>query len=229
MFGGWTAAILLRAAMDDGGRNGSPVALNVNFIAKVEADSDVDVRARYVGGGTSLQHWQATMSDSDGRGLAQATITFANRRESDGFTEDAMPEVPEPMTLEERHPPGRAGERISVRPIFGIPLSGPGSSRSAMWVREVSGRPVDHLQLAFLCDNYAPRISSVSGPRASSTVTLNAYFLATETELARIGDDYLLGEYSGTRAAKSTCGQQARLWSRRGELLLTSEQLHWYQ
>jgi acyl-CoA thioesterase len=111
MFGGWTAAILLRAAMEDRRRDGSPAALNVNFIAKVEAGEDVDVRARYVGGGRSLQHWQATMSAADGRMLAQAAMVFAKRRVSDGFSEVAMPEAPEPQMLEEgeRHPPGAFG------------------------------------------------------------------------------------------------------------------------
>jgi hypothetical protein len=69
----------------------------------------------------------------------------------------------------------------------------------------------------------------VSGPRPSSTVALSVYFLATEAEIARIGDEYVFGEFSGTRGAESMCGQQARLWSTRGELLVTSEQLHWYR
>ena len=98
------------------------------------------------------------------------------------------------------------------------------------WVREMTGRQIDHLQLTFLSDAYAPRSFFWSnGPRLSATLTLSIQFHATDDEIAAIGDDYVLNEASGTRGAASTSGQQARLWSRQGALLVTTEQLHWYR
>ena len=58
---------------------------------------------------------------------------------------------------------------------------------------------------------------------------MSVYFHAAENELQGIGDDYILNEATGTRAALSTAGQQARLWSRKGSLLATTEQLHWFK
>lgn len=99
-----------------------------------------------------------------------------------------------------------------------------------MWVRDVSGRPVDHLLLAYFADQYAPRsFFWGEGPRPSATISLSVYFHATDDEIAAVGDDYILNEATGTRAEYSTSGQQARLWSRGGALLATTEQLCWYR
>ena len=55
------------------------------------------------------------------------------------------------------------------------------------------------------------------------------YFHGTAEEIDAVGDDYLLNEATGTRGERSTSGQQARLWSRDGALLATTEQLCWYR
>jgi acyl-CoA thioesterase len=114
---------------------------------------------------------------------------------------------------------------MSAEPLFEQP-----DTHTMSWVREMSGRPVDPLQLAFLSDVYAPRIFLKSkAPRPSSTVTMSVYFHATEAELTEVGDDYLLSDVTGTRAEHSTVGSQVRLWSPRGALLATSEQLCWFK
>jgi acyl-CoA thioesterase len=203
----------------------------VNYIAKVEPRDEVTVRARRVGEGRSVQHWQSELLSTDNQTLAQATIVFARRGETDGFTEPRMPEAPDPDTLEKFHPrTGAHGERVLQRPIVGYPPFGRKSSLSLSWVRELSGRPVDHLQLAFLSDCYAPRIWFASaGPRMSATMTLSVHFLAGDRELQAVGDNYVFSEVIGTRGADSIVGQQARFWSARGVLLATSEQLCWYR
>jgi hypothetical protein len=58
---------------------------------------------------------------------------------------------------------------------------------------------------------------------------MSVYFHATDDEVAAVGDDYFLNEATGTRGEHSTSGQQARLWSRDGALLATTEQLCWYR
>ena len=63
----------------------------------------------------------------------------------------------------------------------------------------------------------------------SATPTLSVYFLGTTDEIIAAGDDYVLNEATGTRCEQSTSGQQARLWSRAGALLATTEQLCWYR
>jgi hypothetical protein len=65
--------------------------------------------------------------------------------------------------------------------------------------------------------------------RPSSTLTLSAYFYASADELAAIGEDFILSEAVGTRAAASIIGSQLNMWNRSGALLATSEQLCWFK
>ena len=58
---------------------------------------------------------------------------------------------------------------------------------------------------------------------------LSIYFHATAEELESVGDDFVLTEAMGTRGEQSTVGSQARIWSKTGALLVTSEQLCWFK
>lgn len=231
MFGGWTAAILLKSILDDTRVQGTAAALTAHYLKPVSPRSEVNIQTRSVGGSRSLNFWEAKLSLADHEEpAALATIVLANRRTSDGFTDQFMPNVPDPETLPEFHPPAAFGERTLVRPVSGHPAFNQPNSRSIAWVRETSGRAVDFLQLAYLSDVYAPRIFMKSpGPRPSSTITMSVYFHASETELHDVGDDYILTEATGTRAELSTVGSQARLWSRNRGLLATTEQLCWFK
>ena len=230
MFGGWTAAVLLRAVCDEADGVATPSALTVHYVGKIEPGSDVVIRTRRVGGGRSVGYWQSELT-VDGAAAATASVVLTERRATDGHQEVTMPDAPDPATLETTFPaPGPCGQRALVRPISGLPPYNRESTRSAAWVRETSGRPVDHLQLAFLADHRAPRSFFWSdAPRPSSTITLSTYFHATEDELAQIGDDDLLSEAFGTRGAQSTSEEHLRLWSRQGALLATSVQMAWYR
>jgi acyl-CoA thioesterase len=231
MFGGWTAAVLLRSVLDDPTRLGAPSAITVNYVSKIDPGTEVVVRARRIGGGRSLHHWHAELlAADDDHLLAHAMLVFAVRRETDGFTEPAMPEALPPDNFEIFHPPSSQGERMDVRPITGNPPFAQDSTASTGWVRETTGRPVDFMQLAFLADANAPRSFFWSeGPRLSATMTMSVYFHGTEAEVGAVGDDYLFNETIGTRGDQSTSGQLTRLWRRDGVLLATSEQLCWYR
>jgi acyl-CoA thioesterase len=153
---------------------------------------------------------------------------LANRRESDGFTEWRMPAAPVPEDLPMIHPPATFGQHLDMR-VNKIPF-GQTDSHSVQWIRERTGHPVDHVLLAYLADSYPPRILyRGSAPRPSSTLTMSVYFYASADELAAVGDDFVLSEAVGTRAEASIVGSQLRLWSRRGALLATSEQLCWFK
>lgn len=230
MFGGWSAAVALRAVCDEVGGDATPSALNISFVGKVEPGGDVQIQTRHVGGGRSVSYWQSELSHDEAT-LAVASVVLTERRETDGHLEVAMPDAPDPATLELTYPaPGPWGERASVRPIFGLPPHDRESTYSTAWVRETSGRSVDHLQLALLADHRAPRSFFWSaGPRPSSTLALSVYFHATESELADVGDDEVLSEAFGTRGARSTSEEHLRLWSRHGALLATSVQMAWYR
>jgi acyl-CoA thioesterase len=232
MFGGWTTAVAVRAVSESSDGKAQPSAISINFVNKIEPDSHLLIRTRRVGGGRSVSHWQAELISEDERqSLASAVVVLAERRDSDGKTDVAMPDAPDPDTVEATHPaPGPAGERKVMRPIEGFPPFGRATTYSTAWVRETSGRPVDHFQLAFLADFRPPRSFFWSdGPRPSATLALSVYYHATDEELAEVGDDDLLSEAFGVRGAQSTSEEHLRLWSRHGALLATSVQMAWYR
>ncbi len=229
MFGGWTAGVLLGAAMRSSDSGAAPSALTVNFLGAVPPGHDVLVTTAHIGGGRSINHWRAEMHSMDGdEVLATSLVSMTTRRPSEPHLQAQMPVAPDPADLERIFAPSPQGLNSDIRAVSGEYNSG--DSRSSGWVRDVSGRPLDHLLLAYFADQYAPRsFFWGEGFRPSATISMSVYFHATEEELAAVGDDYILNEATGTRAEQSTSGQQARLWSRDGILLATTEQLCWYR
>jgi acyl-CoA thioesterase len=234
MYGGMTAALLLKAVMSEGNVQGTPSALTVNFVRAVTPGSDIVVRTRFLGASRSIQNWAAEFLLAGSSDVcAVATIVMTTRRESDGFVQPAMPEAPQPDDLEAFYPPNRFGRQSPVRMALGQAFdkgSHLGRTHSAAWIREVSGRKIDAVQIAYLCDNYPPRAFYAGmGPRPSSTIVYSVYFVSTADELAEVGDDYTLIDVIGTRASQGTVGSRVNLWSRAGRLLATSEELCWFR
>jgi acyl-CoA thioesterase len=227
MYGGWTAAVLLHAVLESTDSGAGPSASTVNFLRPIAPGSDVTIIATQLRRGRSLEHWRVDALTADEL-CATGLIVLTDRQDTDGHLQWEMPVVPAPETREQIHAPGSQGERIEIRIVSGE--WGSGDTRGILWQRDVSGRALDHIQLAYLADQYAPR-TFLWGPgmRPSATITLSVYFHATAAELAAVGSDYILNEATGTRSAHSTSGQQARLWSRDGALLATTEQLCWYR
>ena len=231
MFGGWTAALLLKAVLADARVQGSPSALTVNFIGRIVPGDHLLVSRTKLGSSRSLEHWRADLHRSDGNDLlATASVVLAMRRESESAIDFSMPAVSPPEEVSSSNPPGAFGQRTDTRAVYGIPPFNRTDMRSITWVRENSGRPVDAIQLAYISDVYAPRVFHISpGPRPSSTLVMSTYFLASSAELSAVGDDYILSEAEGTRIEQSLVGSRSRLWSRQGTLLATTEQLCWFK
>jgi len=231
MFGGWTAALLLKAVLDHSESFGSASALTVNFVARVIPGERLLVTSIKLGESNSLSHWRVELRRSQGKELlANASAVLALRRHSESAIDFRVPAVPPPEELSASNPPGAFGRRTETRAIYGQPPFRRADLRSLTWVRENSGRHIDAIQLAYLSDVYAPRVFHISeGPRPSSTLTMSTYFLAAPEELAAIGDDYVLSEAEGTRIEHSLVGSRSRLWNRHGTLLATTEQLCWFK
>lgn len=231
MFGGWTAALLLKAVLDHPESQGSASALTVNFIERVVPGEQLLIRRTKLGQTRSIEHWRMDLYRSDERALlASGTAVLARRRPSQSAMDYVIPTVPPPERLPSSHPPGAFGQRTEIRAASGIPPFSRDNLRSLVWVRESSGRAMDAVQLAYLSDVYAPRVFHISdAPRPSSTLTMSTFFLATPEELASVGDDYILCEAEGTRIEQSVAGSRALLWSRQGKLLATTEQLCWFR
>ena len=228
MFGGWTSAVVLNAVMRSSQTAAVPVSLTINFVGSISAGADVAVEVERIGGSRSIQHWRAAVRNGELDVLATAMVVLAERRTTDPHVELTMPPAPDPATLEQIHAPPPQGLQTEIRLVSGEFASG--RTAGSMWVKDASGRALDHLHLAYLADQYAPRSFFWGvGLRPSATITMSIYFHATAKEISAVGADYILNEAFGTRGESSTSGQQARLWSRDGTLLATSEQLCWYR
>ncbi|MDP2139593.1 MAG: thioesterase family protein [Gammaproteobacteria bacterium] len=231
MYGGWTATLLLHAIMKDAVEAGSVSALTIHYLHAITPGSVLTVRTRNVNSSRSLSVWHAEVEVEGVPGpAATATAVLARRRDSFTFLDVSMPEVPPPDALPKMHPPGTFGERSLVRPAIGSTPFNQSDTRSVAWVREISGRSLDYLQLAYLADNYPPKTWSMRAePSPYSTITMSIYFHGTDEEVSSLGDDYVLIEAYGTRAQSSTVGAQGRIWSRSGLLLVTTEQMGWFR
>lgn len=234
MYGGLTAALLLKAVTSEARVQGTPSALTVNFVRPVQPGADVEIGTQLLGGSRSIQNWIAQLALGGSSDVcATASLVTTLRRDSDGIVQPVMPEVPRPEDIDAFHPPGTFGQQSPVRMALGTSFdtgSDLGQTHSAAWIRELSGRAIDAMQIAYLCDNYPPRAFYLGkGPRPSATIAYSVYFVATPDEMADVGDDYTLIEVIGTRAAHSTIGSRVNLWARSGKLLATSEQLCWFK
>jgi acyl-CoA thioesterase len=231
MFGGWTAALLLKAVLEHPDRQGAAAGMTVNFIERIVPGEALSLRVRRLGGGRSLAHWRCDVHRAQADALlATASIVLAHRRNTEQAIDFKMPVAPAPQDIPLSNPPGRFGRTTETRMIEGTPPFNRSDMGSLGWVRESSGRQMDPIQLAYLSDVYAPRVFHISaGPRQSSTVSLSIAFLAGPEEIAAIGDDYILAEVEGTRVEQGLVGSRSRLWGPLGTLLATSEQLCWFR
>ena len=229
MFGGWTAGVLLGAVIRTADGAASPSAMTVSYVGAVPPGADVVVTVEHLGGGRSINQWRAEVrSTSEDALFATAVVAMTSRRPSPPHRQAQIPDTPDPGSLERIYAPSPQGDHSDLRIATGE--YGSGDTRSTMWVRDVSGQPIDHLRLAYFADQYAPRsFFFTGGPGPSATISMSVYFHATPDEIAAAGDDYILNEATGTRAEHSTSGQQANLWRRDGTLLVTTEQLCWYR
>ncbi|GAC1610917.1 MAG: hypothetical protein NVS3B26_20460 [Mycobacteriales bacterium] len=133
-----------------------PSALTVNYLRTITPGDDVIVTAEHLGGGRSINHWRAEVWSPLGEDLlATALVASTSRRPSEPHLQLSAPDVPDPASLERGNIPGPQGQHIDGRRIAGA--FGSGDTRSRTWIRDASGRPVDHLQLAYFADQYAPR------------------------------------------------------------------------
>ncbi len=234
MYGGMTAALLLKAVMSEKAVIGTPASLNVSYVRLLPPGSAVELRTRLLGATRSIQHWAVDISVAGSGDIsATALVVMGSRRAGDALTELKMPQVAPPEgAVQLVVPPATFGVQSPVRMAIcdydaAVPA---GRTYSAGWIREISGRRIDPIQLAYLCDNFPPRAFFLgTGPRPSSTLSYNTYFIAPADEIASLGDDYLLMEATGTRGVEGAFGTRGNLWSRDGRLIATTEQLAWYR
>ena len=233
-FGGWVAAVLFRAAFDHPERQGLPVALTVNFCAAL-AKGDFTVAARAVRTNRSTQHWTMELSQ-DGAVCATGTALMGARPETFVHRPATAPDAPAHEALD-RYPVMGLGwlNRYDIRFAEGAfpgegGADGLGQTRSLLRVRDDPPRPLDHVSLAAFCDIFFGRIMHVRRRMVPfGTVSMTAFFHASENDLFGQGDRPLLGRTDARIFERGYHDQSSELWSADGTLFATSHQVVYYR
>lgn len=235
-FGGITAAALLNAVLQHPERIGEPVALTVNFAGPIEAGEFL-IEAVPVRTNRSTQHWTLQLRQN-GMVATTATVFCAVRRETWSEQELPAPEAPAPDTLPPLADIGLRGwtANYDFRFVSGLfnPYrkdgETPDSSRSLLWIRDQPQRPLDFPALAALGDSFFPRLF-IRRQRfvPAGTVSMTLYFHTDSAQLAEIGSGYLLAEAVANQTRNNYFDQSAHLWSRNGQLLLSSTQIVYFK
>jgi acyl-CoA thioesterase len=233
-FGGVTAAALLRAVQLQPDRTGDPVALTVNFAAPV-LDGVFDIAAKPVRTNRTNQHWLIELWQ-DGEIRTNATPVFGLRRDTWSDTERLRPSVPEPEDIAPTGLPGTvvwAGHYDMRYVEGGIPGDGhgpAGSSTTTLWARDRRGRALDFPSLTALSDIFYQRVFLRRGaPSPAGTTSLTTYFHADGDELASAGGDFVLCRARAHRFSRGYFDHSAEIWSRSGDLLVTTHQVVYFK
>ena len=233
-FGGLVAALMFKAAYTHPQREGEPLALTVNFCAPI-AKGEMLIDARPARTNRSTQHWTLEMRQA-GECVATATAMFGKRPKTFAHRPVNRPSAAPFESLQRLPAPGPGWiERYDLR--FADGSSGwrgeeaePASAKSTLWIAADPPRSMDFVGLAALTDIFFGRIIHVRKRMVPfGTVSLTSYFHATETDLAALGSDPVLGTANARIFDRGFHDQSAELWSADGRLLATSHQLVYYR
>jgi len=253
-YGGVTAGQMLQAVMLDPRRLGDPLSFTLHYTAPI-ADGPILVHTKVRRSNRSTQHWSIDMLQGE-PGAEQTVMTgmliTAVRRQTWGHQERSMPGCPAPETLERfrreeapvwvnsfdlryaRGPMrmrGRASDAESLASALArVDSPAAQHSESLLWMRDEPLRGLDFPGLASLCDIFFPRLF-VRRPVwvPVGTISMSIHFQASQQELDAIGSDYLLGEAGANRFHRGFFDQHAFVWSRKGDLLASTQQMVYYK
>jgi acyl-CoA thioesterase len=236
LFGGVTAATLLKGVLTHEACSGFPVSLTVNFCTPV-ALGPFAVLVRLARNGRSVQHWVMELVQN---GAMASTATAITAEERDTFTHQVSqrPAAPTFETLPslsaDDRPPWISQYDMRFfegRSTFQGNDDAPiGAARTSLWLRDRSRRQIDHLALAAMSDAFFPRLFHLRG-RASpaGTVSLSTYFYSPPSELEYLGAGPIIGTAGARVFRNGFHDQTVELWSKRGALLAVSSQTVWFK
>lgn len=236
-FGGYIAALFMKAVMMDARRLGPPVAQTVNYCGPL-AKGPFEIALKIARGGKATQHWSLDLIQGSDI-LATCSLVCANRRDTFAHTVARAPDVPPVDQVTPNLPNPKLpwlaaydfrfieGPTLGQKPAVGQL----GPSRTSLWLRDNPPRPLDFPALASLSDCFILRLVQMRGALAAmSTVSMTTYFHADEAELAAQGDAHLLGIADAKRFQSNFHDQQMELWNGdRTRLLATGIQTVWFK
>jgi acyl-CoA thioesterase len=229
-YGGWSAALLAKAVSQAGADDMELTSLTTDFLAGVPV-GPVTLDLACDRAGKSTQFWRGTISSGEEDRLAnRAVAILSRRRETVSWVEGERPDAPEPETCARVELPMAWAKTVEMRPATNIPFQGEASTQSSCWTRLTPERPLDVASLVALADTPTPRLFYVVGrPEFIATVSMTVYLHATADDYAAVGSDYILVDANGARGGRGFYDQHARMWSRDGRLLATTQQIVTYR
>lgn len=224
--GGYLAALIARAmtnSIDEPNRGLR--SLTVHYLARPEFD-DVEIVVDIIRAGRSLSTVQATMTQGD-RAICSSIAAFSVPWESkeswalpiSGHTAD------EPLAA--GGPSPAVAQNWSGRPIVDAPFfSGEGSARVGQWIRAVTPRPLDAIELVAIADALPPAgFPKMTQGAAMPTVDLTVHIRASLPLVDPPTDARVYAECNTHHVADGFADEDCHIWSSDGRLLAQSRQL----
>ena len=230
-YGGWSAAILAKGLIEAAGPEMELVSITTDFLAGArEGPVTLDVVCDR--GGKNTQFWNASLTAKGDKGPSNRAMgILSRRRETLAWTEGNRPDAPAPEDCDRAVLPMAWSRTVEMRPTQSPPF-GEGIDRTdnLSWIRLEPDRPLDAVGLVALADTPTPRLFFITGkPEMIATVSMTVYLHASAEDYAAVGTDYMLIEAHAARGGRGFYDQHARIWSRDGRLLATTQQIVWYK
>jgi hypothetical protein len=231
-FGGWGLALAeeaVRSALDER----APVAsVNALFLKPLSGEL-LWVRPRLLRRGRRAGFYRVEISaDEEGTDVVLSVdLVFAEPASS---TLEYIRAFPSVSSIDESPVmPSSPGPRwlahYEQRIALGKPFSAQESPHSAIWLRDLEGRPWDAKGLLAASDTPMPRTFFLDEtPRFGSTVTYTLQVFASPEELAMLGREPLLIEANGDAIRHGRYSQVTYIWSAGEKLVATSYQLGFF-
>ncbi len=235
-FGGYSAALMLQAVLDDPLRQGTPVSLTLTYAAPIR-EGEFTVVTQRVSATRSTQHWSIQLLQGDAV-VVNAIALLAVRRPVWRANEYVMPTVPaaDAVPRHTRGPDSVAWvHRYAFHPVRGgfdalERRERHDDSTTEQWVRDEPPRALDFASLTSICDVFFPRIFLPRGGFVpAGTVSLTIHYHADEAALASAGSQHLLAVARGGNYSGGFFDQEGKIWAPDGTLLAATQQMVWYK
>jgi acyl-CoA thioesterase len=230
-YGGWSAAILAKGLIEAAGPEMELVSITTDFLAGArEGPVALDVVCDR--GGKNTQFWHASLTaQGDSNPSNRAMGILSRRRETIRWTEGSRPDAPAPEDCDRANLPMAWSRTVEMRPTRSPPFHRDDNRTDSLaWIRLDPARPLDAVALVALADTPTPRLFHVTGEFGMvATVSMTVYLHASPEDYAAVGSDYMLVETTAARGGRGFYDQHARIWSRDGRLLATTQQIVWYK
>jgi acyl-CoA thioesterase len=229
-FGGWIAALLLKAVLQAPDARGAPLALDALFMGGMD-DRELELRVFPLRQNRSVGFWRAEAWQG-GRNCAHAQVTLSMERTSLTLRDAQLPDVAGPDAVpvyDNPRTPVPWVDQYVFKPVSGTLFTGAESMDSSVWIRDAAPRALDPISLTAICDTPFPSIwIRLSEQVPVSTVTYSVYYRADAEDFAAAGEEFCLLDTRASLARDGYVDQFTSVWSRCGRLLAQTQQMVWF-